>query len=64
MNPKPDSLRAATMRRINRQTAAVAATIRAWQALREAEETNGDTETAMSALRTALDNLEYEIEKA
>lgn len=58
------SLREATQRRINRQAAAIAETVRAWQALREAEKVSGDTETAMLTLRTALDTLEHEMEKA
>ncbi len=58
------TLRVAATRRINRQTAAVADTVRAWQALREVEKTGGDAQTAMLALRNALVNLEHEMEKS
>jgi hypothetical protein len=62
--PKPTTLRAAATHRANRQAAVIAATVRAWQALREVERASGDIHTTMLALRTALDNLEYEMEKA
>jgi hypothetical protein len=56
------ALRAATQRRVNRQATAVADTVRAWQALRDAEESGGETGSAMLALRNALDNLQHEME--
>ena len=55
-------LRAAATRRINRQNAAVAETVRAWKVLREAEEAKGDTQAAILALRVALENLDREME--
>jgi hypothetical protein len=61
---KPDTLRAAATRRINRQVAAVGDTVRAWQLLRASEKEGGDTADAMKTLRAALDALEYEMEKA
>ena len=63
--PKPTTtLRAAAQRRFNRQAAAVAETVRAWQALREVEEAGGDARTATLALCITLDNLEREMEKS
>jgi hypothetical protein len=61
-NKTGSALRIATQRRVNRQATAVADTVRAWQALRVAEESGGDTDSAMLALRNALDNLQHEME--
>jgi hypothetical protein len=61
---KSTSLRAAAIRRVNRQAAAVTATVRAWQALKEIEKVGGDAQVAMKDLRAALENLEHEMEKA
>lgn len=60
---RTSALRAAAIRRVNRQTAAVTDTVRAWKALRDVEKVEGDTHIATLALRAALDNLECEMEK-
>lgn len=61
---KPKTLRAAAQQRFTRQSLAVAETVRAWQALREAEKTGANTNETMAVLRATLDNLEHEMEKA